>query len=774
VLNQSLLETYDTDLQNSQLPCGPIYDAGYSLTVEPYFQGSLNAEVSSSSPADVVFALDDSGSMGGPIGDVRTNTKSFVDKLPGGSRVGLFAYADGISGRTDLTTDADKVVNDLNNIGIGGSDEPEDRALKYGINEFSYDPGKRNILIILATEPADVDSATSACTGPNAPPLSECVMDWAENASQKGITVYTIADQENLYEDIAEETGGKYYHVTEDFSKVFDDIAGEDKYAGGGNTCTLPPVERYDGKVDLVFAADSSKSYEDEWDTVCSSATKTKQKLKNMGINVSVSLYSPGRPEAGEDSDVPMNITGDDYNHTSSGRNVPECVGENFNDAVSSNYGKGITEWDSPSMPSYDKGRDSGYEGWGAFTKWIIENHDWRSDTDYRAIYSFGDHLPTGGKDGDEGFMQGVSGPISNETELVENISGEAAGKNIVINTLKGDEWNYTSSDQKKPYTENDAMLLMREAASSTSGEFMNYTDAENIRKELPERFKRIEGSKSGAGFCSDLKYSFGQEKKEGKGSVVSYPVSIKAKDVTSPGNMRVNLFTGDLAQISGQLRKIIDSGKSTGENVSKTFRINLGSELETTNNYQIEKSKDSTYKLTKPFGGDNIKVSDQLTIGVNGDRKGKFSKDAGSNHKIIDFGPTDKHFEAYKGAYFQHIVINRDKKTKMQLDAFDLKCTSCTPSTTQEIVPDEIDASKGSQEYKDRGGIGVYEYNSTEITIGETEIVEKPAICIKKGSGRRCNTFDTSSISPINLEPGNYLLNAEYKPNSDELVIRD
>ncbi len=779
LIDQRKVARYDREYSKSQLPCAHSYGYSYNVTVNPLFLGSLSTEIQSESPADVVFALDDSGSMGTPISEVRQNTKNFIEALPQGSRVGMFTYADEIDNKVELTDDPEEVTSVLDSIPISGSFEFEDLAIKVGINEFDYDAGKRKILVILATEAADKGSGTEKCGngGKGASVPISCLNEWADEASSEGIEIYTIADRESVYKQIAERTGGKYFDVTADYSNVFEEIAGDKVYAGGGNTCTLPPVERYSGTVDVVFAADSSSSFQDEWGTVCKAATNTQKNLEERGINASVSVYAPGNPGSisnGQGS--PMQVDGEDYNH-SEASNVPSCIKSDYNNASSIGYGKGITEWESSYMPEYNSSTDYGYESWGAFSKWILENHDWREGADHRKMYVFGDQVPTGGNETSESFKEKVGHGISNGTELVGNITELANSKNIEINTFRGDEWEYGSTSMVEPFSENDAKVLMRRTAANTAGTYGNYTDIENVGERVAEIFKGIEGSETGSGFCKKLEYSFGEETSSPESTVrdrrtLNYPVAVSHEDVKSKGRMEVELRESELSDIGGQIQKVIDRGKETGETVSAAFRFSPSVKV-SGEEISVEKKKTSTYKLVE---GDShsseFEVSDKLVVGVNGEEVARYEKSEDEQTVTADFGSNS--FEAYEGAYIQHIAVNRDKESGMLLENFDLECTSCTPVQRQPLVDEEINSDEGSSTYKERGGIGVFEHASTEINIGEKETVNKPGVCLGEGSNAACRTFNVDEISEISLEPGSYLLNIEYDPETGEVVIND
>ncbi|WP_281249751.1 flagellin [Psychrobacillus psychrotolerans] len=91
----------------------------------------VNVPVGSiSGMTDIVFLIDSTGSMGGPIANVKANITNFVNSISSAGiniQLGLVDYNDGVSSKVyPFTTDLEDFKNSLNTISVsGGGDTPE-------------------------------------------------------------------------------------------------------------------------------------------------------------------------------------------------------------------------------------------------------------------------------------------------------------------------------------------------------------------------------------------------------------------------------------------------------------------------------------------------------------------------------------------------------------------------------------------------------------------------------------------------------------------------
>lgn len=121
--------------------------------------------------ADIVFIMDNSGSMGGEQQAVNDNVNAFVDSLKASGvdfSLGLTRYGSRDNGGRpifvndgNLTSDADNFINNIwsqNN--INGGHEPGYRSIQESVNQFNFRPGAQKIFIIITDETPNQDNIT--------------------------------------------------------------------------------------------------------------------------------------------------------------------------------------------------------------------------------------------------------------------------------------------------------------------------------------------------------------------------------------------------------------------------------------------------------------------------------------------------------------------------------------------------------------------------------------------------------------------------------------
>ncbi len=185
--------------------------------------------------ADIVFVVDNSGSMGFEQDDVVQNIEDFVDELRSrgvNSALGLTRYGQGATGdlgqtsggpifenQGNLTTDDQFFKNNIlaRNITSGGT-EPGYFATEQSVNNFTFRSGADKVFVVATDETpaqrtglADVDDARQAITG-------------------EGVTLYA-ATTSNLNEDfrpLTDATGGQIFDIFDPFATtVADAITGQ-------------------------------------------------------------------------------------------------------------------------------------------------------------------------------------------------------------------------------------------------------------------------------------------------------------------------------------------------------------------------------------------------------------------------------------------------------------------------------------------------------------------------------------------------------------------
>lgn len=783
-LNKSKLLEFERSVSNRQLPCASIYEYGYNVSVEQDYLQSITQSDFSSQNADIALVIDRSGSMrNGGLSSVKDAARSFVDQVDPGTRIAVVSLGGGVNVDTGFTEDKSVLRNRINSLSAGGG-TPLGQAISTASN-LDWDNDKNRGMIVLSD-----GSANDNVAGPGESARENEIdvhgIMYGSSASPGQTEAYTGSD--DCSQDDSENSDGDncwYAASGETLQNVYqgvgESINSRTARTGADNTCSLPAVETYEGSADIVFVADASASYGDEWSTICGSVTDTVDSLENKGLDAEVSIYAPGNPEnPGKGAGRPMNTEGGEYDYREESRNVPRCLSAEYNSAVESSYGKGITEWEGEGLPDYNSNQDYGLEAWGVASKWILENHEWRENVDTRNLYVFGDHVPTGGPGNTDAYMkERNSASLENETSLVENITDQAVQEEINVYTFEGDSWEYSAETEREPFDENDAKTLMENLSSSTAGLHQKYNDVDQISEGVVESFKSLQTSSERRNFCSELEYSFGQEYSEPDNTVsdqatVSYPATVKSGELYSPGDLTVEVRRSDLTSLAGGVQRLIDRGRNTDEEVSSTVRINIDGRIETEESFVTEKPVESTYRLLNGNDQPEVEVSDELVLGINGNEVLRNSTGEDENSVEIDFTNERNQFNSTIGSSIQHIAINRNEDSGMLLDQLKLECISCSGNEVQELTSERIDLEEGSDEYEERNGLGAFEYNSTQIQVGEVKEVEKPALCIESGSDRACNTFDISTLSSPDLRPGEYVLNIQYFPETEQVVIND
>jgi len=184
---------------------------------------------------DIVFLIDNTGSMDDEIAQVRDNVIAFVDSLESSEidfSLGLITYKDDVTtyfGGT-LTSNASEfqeTVGDLS--ATGGNSTPENGlgALQVGLNSISFRPGSQKVFVLITdatshTPPPPYEDPPD----PDPPSLNEI----NQSMNEAGVTTYAAAIDDPIYKgegSITSDTGGSFFFVTEPFDSILDDIGEE-------------------------------------------------------------------------------------------------------------------------------------------------------------------------------------------------------------------------------------------------------------------------------------------------------------------------------------------------------------------------------------------------------------------------------------------------------------------------------------------------------------------------------------------------------------------
>lgn len=191
-----------------------------------YFQVTPPQAGSGSRLADVIFIMDNSGSMSDNQNAVRNNVVSFVDNLAASGvnyALGLcrFGMTSGngdpvIENNGQLTQDAAWFKNTLwtQNV-VDGGREPGYDAIIRAISALSFRPGAQKILIIITDEEPNQGSSTvsqvlNACTSTSA-----------------SLFVLTEAALNSYYTTLTAATNGAIYDINDNFNSILQYISAQ-------------------------------------------------------------------------------------------------------------------------------------------------------------------------------------------------------------------------------------------------------------------------------------------------------------------------------------------------------------------------------------------------------------------------------------------------------------------------------------------------------------------------------------------------------------------
>lgn len=196
------------------------FDKVWEEEIRPPAEGSTTE----SAYLDMMLLIDCSGSMG-PQGanndpeNIRLEVaKQLVEKTGESDRVAVISFGEYITLLTDFTNDKEATYSAINSVGNTDYETYINKALSKGFEVFDSSARENSVkYMILLTDGKSSDT----------------VSNYADNASAKNITIFTVGLGSNLDEellrDIATSTGGKYYHasVADDLYEIFETIEDE-------------------------------------------------------------------------------------------------------------------------------------------------------------------------------------------------------------------------------------------------------------------------------------------------------------------------------------------------------------------------------------------------------------------------------------------------------------------------------------------------------------------------------------------------------------------
>lgn len=557
---------------------------------------------------------------------------------------------------------------------------------------------------------------------------------------------------------LAEGTGGEYFLAEEeDIEERIIDIVIDNVFIPlhPETTCVIPSQDTWGREAELAITTQADLGSEEEWEELCESVDTIEAGLQQRGWVVDTTVYAPGQPGTPDDGDgTPMSLPDGDGNYDHDG-NVPACVDE-------------VTAWEGSNLDSFDPSRDYGISAWGVASKWILENHPWDESLDKRALVSVGNKAPTGGT-GDDAFRADEA--ITGGDDIVENIVSLGNENDVQVSTVTDGDWGTRTTSQYGDQTENDIREAMEDVADGTGGVFREYSEVGDVPNSIMDGVAEDPGE-----VCTNQDYRFGQrEGSEGRSLneeyTLSFPVTLeRTGDYTTHGTMNIEIRDGDLEQLASTVNNLVRDGQERETETSTALWLNVGQEMygEET---EIERPNRTTYRMVNAETGDpTVEVDTDLVIGVNGYEV--FDSDE-FERSVIDFTDESNQFTGYEGATLQVIATNQ-RHPDMYLDSLAVECVDPECDEEQTILDETIDTTDGDEEYDERGRLGAFYHEFTELEIGGTAETDEAAICIATPGDDSCSVIRADNIEEFTLDAGRHLLEISYDPDTDTVSIND
>lgn len=169
---------------------------------------------------DLVFLIDQTGSMVDEISAVKRNALLFADILKGSNidyRLAMITFSDKIEKKFDFTSDIKTFKEDVASIKpVKGGDPPENalEALKQA-SELKFRKNARTAFVLVTDAPYhEKDHVTELAVKP-----------LVKRLALRDIQVYPIAIKLKEYLWIANKTNGVYFNILDDFSAIIEEVA---------------------------------------------------------------------------------------------------------------------------------------------------------------------------------------------------------------------------------------------------------------------------------------------------------------------------------------------------------------------------------------------------------------------------------------------------------------------------------------------------------------------------------------------------------------------
>jgi flagellar hook-associated protein 1 FlgK len=218
------------------------------------------------SQANVTFIIDNTGSMNGSIGNVKTNIGSFVDELKKSgleTNLGLVTYgeageAGGDPAKDPLTSDVSQFIKDLDSITpTGGGDTAEsglEAIMDPNNGALSYDLGSSQLKDIILVTDAPVHDLTDGKS-------TYDIQKVANQLAQRGYRLHVVTNLSNTQlKDLSDTTGGLFIDMnssnfSSELQKVVTSISNDSKKGYAGRIQLSRQIKE---SIDNIATADGS------------------------------------------------------------------------------------------------------------------------------------------------------------------------------------------------------------------------------------------------------------------------------------------------------------------------------------------------------------------------------------------------------------------------------------------------------------------------------------------------------------------------------------
>lgn len=194
----------------------------------------------SANAVDIVFVVDRTGSMGGPIGNVQENLTSFVDTMKASGlnvRLGLVTYGESNAQEpitnAPLTDDVDAIRSQIGAILPDGGGDTYESALEgimdptTGAITANFRNGARRHIILVTDAPTHDNNEGDGGDGLSALDIDDVAQDLRSRGIKTTVVSHTGNEYESQYKRLTDPTGGTYLDIAGSFREQLEQVAGQ-------------------------------------------------------------------------------------------------------------------------------------------------------------------------------------------------------------------------------------------------------------------------------------------------------------------------------------------------------------------------------------------------------------------------------------------------------------------------------------------------------------------------------------------------------------------